>query len=86
MHVTVISPEAAIFDGEADSVIAPAYDGQVGILPQHAPFMTLLGEGTLLVRSGASSHRFAVRGGFLQAVHDNVRIVAEHVKGDSNAS
>ena len=46
MQVTVISPEASMFDGEADAVVAPAFDGQVGILPNHAPFMTLLGEGT----------------------------------------
>ena len=50
MQVTVISPEASMFDGEADAVVAPAFDGQVGILPNHAPFMTLLGEGTLTVR------------------------------------
>ncbi|PYP67162.1 MAG: hypothetical protein DMD36_15875 [Gemmatimonadetes bacterium] len=38
MHVTVISPERTVFDGRADAVNAPAYDGQVGILPHHAPF------------------------------------------------
>jgi F-type H+-transporting ATPase subunit epsilon len=82
MRVTVISPEAAIFDGEADAVTAPAFDGQVGILPRHAPFMTLLGNGPLIVRSGSDTRRFAVNGGFLQAVNNTVRIVAEHVKGD----
>ena len=45
MQVTVISPEASMFDGEADAVVAPAFDGEVGILPNHAPFMTLLGRG-----------------------------------------
>lgn len=82
MRVTVISPEAAIFDGEADAVTAPAFDGQVGILPRHAPFMTLLGTGPLLVRSGSDTRRFMVRGGFLQAVNNTVRVVAEHVKGE----
>jgi F-type H+-transporting ATPase subunit epsilon len=82
MQVTVISPEASMFDGEADSVVAPAYDGEVGILPHHAPLMTLLGEGTLIVRQGGASHRFQVRGGFLQVVDNRVRVVAEHVRGD----
>ena len=86
MHVTVISPESAIFDGEADAITAPAFDGQVGILPRHAPFMTLLGRGTLTVRAGGTSHRFTVDGGFLQAVHNTVRVVAEHVKGEAHAS
>jgi F-type H+-transporting ATPase subunit epsilon len=86
MHVTVISPEASMFDGEADAVIAPAFDGQVGILANHAPFMTLLGQGTLSVRRTDGTSRFAVRGGFLQVVDNRVRVVAEHVKGDSHAT
>lgn len=86
MRVTVISPEAAIFDGEADSVVAPAFDGQVGILPRHAPYMTLLGRGPLVVHAGAVTHRFTVDGGFLQTVNNTVRIVAEQVKGAGNGS
>jgi F-type H+-transporting ATPase subunit epsilon len=86
MRVTVISPEASIFDGEAAEVIAPAFDGQVGILPRHAPFMTLLGRGILTVRAGEATHRFAVEGGFLQTVNNTVRVVAEQVKGAGHAS
>ena len=82
MHVTVISPEASMFDGEADSVVAPAFDGEVGILPHHAPLMTLLGEGVLVVRQSGTDHRYQVRGGFLQVVENRVRVVAEHVRGD----
>jgi F-type H+-transporting ATPase subunit epsilon len=80
MHVTVISPEAAIFDGEADAVTAPAFDGSLGVLSRHAPMMTLLGEGVLAVRQGEHTRSFLVRGGFLQVVHDQVRVVAEHVQ------
>jgi F-type H+-transporting ATPase subunit epsilon len=85
MQVTVISPEAAMFDGEADAVVAPAYDGEVGILPNHAPFMTLLGAGTLTIRAAGSTSRFKVKGGFLQVVDNRVRVVAEQVKGESHA-
>jgi F0F1-type ATP synthase epsilon subunit len=45
--------------------------------------MTLLGEGTLVVRQGATAQRFRVRGGFLQVVDDRVRVVTEHVQGES---
>jgi F-type H+-transporting ATPase subunit epsilon len=86
MQVTVISPEASMFDGEADAVLAPAFDGQVGILPNHAPFMTLLGEGTLTVRRAGTASRFSIRGGFMQVVDNRVRVVTEHVQGDSHAS
>lgn len=86
MQVTVISPEASMFDGPADAVVAPAFDGEVGILPNHAPFMTLLGNGKLTVRHGSATSRFLVRGGFLQVVDNRVRVVAEHVQGDIHAS
>jgi F-type H+-transporting ATPase subunit epsilon len=83
MRVTVISPEANMFDGQAESVIAPAFDGEVGILPHHAPLMTLLGDGTLSIRQDGTTHRFRVRGGFLQVVDEQVRVVAEHVQGEN---
>jgi len=80
MHVTVISPDAAMFDGDADAVTATAFDGEVGILPGHAPFMTLLGRGPLRVRRADVVSGFKVEGGFLQVVGDRVRIVAERVQ------
>ena len=76
MRVTVISAERALFEGEADAVVAPAFDGLVGILPRHAPFLTLLGDGVLIVRQAGAARRFRVAGGFLQVVRDVVRIVA----------
>ena len=77
MHVSVISAERAIFDGEADSVVAPAFDGLLGILPRHAPFMTLLWEGVVKIRgSGGTLTRLTVMGGFLQVASNVVRIVA----------
>jgi len=86
MRVTVISPAGSIFDGEAESLRAPAYDGEVGILPHHAPFMTLLGDGTLQVRAAGGEQSFQVRGGFLQVVGNVVRVVAEHAKESADAS
>lgn len=80
MRVTVISPDRLVFDGDAESVVAPAFDGEVGILPRHAPFMTLLGKGELRVRQGSTAHRFNVDGGFLQVAGNVVRVVAEHSK------
>ena len=86
MRVTVISPVRAVFDGDADAVVAPAYDGEVGILPRHAPFMTLLGAGRLTIRSGGAVRTVSVRGGFLQVVDDTVRVVAEHAEETENVA
>lgn len=77
LQVSVISPEQVLFEGAASSVTAPAFDGEVGILPMHAPMMTLLGTGTLQVQSGEGLKRFRIAGGFLQVVDDTVRVVTE---------
>ena len=56
LHVSVISPEAMLFEGDAQSVVAPAFDGEVGILTGHAPMVTLLGTGTRARRRRAGVH------------------------------
>lgn len=85
LKVSVISPERVLFEGEATQVIAPAFDGQVGILTGHAPMITLLGSGTLRLDGGSGGgRRLHVQGGFLD-VHDNTVVVvterAEAVEG-----
>ena len=76
MRVSVISAERSVFDGEATAVVAPAYDGLVGILPRHAPFMTLLGKGIVRIHRSEGTKKVEVSGGFLQVGSDVVRIVA----------
>jgi F-type H+-transporting ATPase subunit epsilon len=76
LTVTVISPEAVLFEGEADSLVAPAFDGEVGILTGHAPMMTLLGKGLLRIGS-SGERRFSVEGGFLQVADNQVRVVTD---------
>jgi len=76
LKVSVISPESVLFDGEVSSVVAPAFDGEIGILEGHAPLMTLLGKGALRL-SGGSSKNFQIEGGFLQVINNVVRIVTE---------
>jgi F-type H+-transporting ATPase subunit epsilon len=76
MKVSVISPESVLFEGDASSVVAPAFDGEVGILENHAPMMTLLGTGSLRL-DGGSGKAFNIEGGFLQVVDNNVRVVTE---------
>lgn len=79
LKVSVISPESILFEGDADSVVAPAYDGEIGILTGHAPMMALLGTGEL--RLGSPGGRlFRVEGGFLQVLNNEVRVVTERAK------
>ncbi|GDX86282.1 hypothetical protein LBMAG44_01950 [Gemmatimonadota bacterium] len=74
LKVSIISPEATLFEGDASSVIAPAFDGEVGILTGHAPMVTVLGTGILRLGDGQS---FKVEGGFVQVADDQVRVVTE---------
>ena len=76
LKVSVISPEAVLFEGETDAVVAPAYDGEVGILTDHAPLMALLGDGQLRI-GGSGGRRFNVSGGFMQVLNNEVRVVTE---------
>jgi F-type H+-transporting ATPase subunit epsilon len=76
LTISVISPEAVLYEGTTDSVVAPAFDGEVGILTGHAPMMTLLGKGVLRL-GGSSGQRFNVDGGFLQVADNVVRVVTE---------
>ncbi|MDH3296755.1 MAG: F0F1 ATP synthase subunit epsilon [Gemmatimonadota bacterium] len=80
LHVSVISPAAVGFTGEGDSVIIPAYDGQLGILVGHAPMMVLLGTGDVVIRDGDTEHRVPVSGGFMQVIDDEVSVLAEVVE------
>jgi len=84
LTVSVISPERVLHEGQARGVVAPAFDGEVGILPSHAPMMTLLGRGVLRVDGGEGGGqlRFRVEGGFLQVVNDQVRVVTERAAAE----
>jgi F-type H+-transporting ATPase subunit epsilon len=80
LHVLVISPEKTVFDGPAESVVAPAYDGELGILRGHAPLMALLGSGEMRVTRGGRVERFHVEGGFLQVADNVITVLSERAE------
>src|SRR5574338_1011776 len=71
LHVRIITATSTIFDGEADMVLAPGSDGELGILPRHAPLLTTLDIGELRVRRNGVDEGIFIGGGFLE-VNDNV--------------
>lgn len=79
LQVGVVSPEREIWSGEADMVIAKTVDGEIGILPQHAPVLGVLVEGGVLrvKRDGQEDLVAAVHGGFLSVANDEVSVLAE---------
>ena len=86
MKVRVVSPTEMVFEGEALSLVAPAWDGRVGILPGHAPFITLLGGGNLdMDLLGGASARYFLNRGVMKVEGDHVTILSEFAASEMSA-
>ncbi len=78
MTLEIITAERQVYSDEVDMVIAPGFDGQLGILPRHAPLMTMLKPGELMVRkSGEEDMHVAVSGGFMEVLGNRVSVLAD---------
>jgi F-type H+-transporting ATPase subunit epsilon len=77
LHLQIVTPEKKAFEGDVDEVIVPGSEGELGILPHHAPLISLLGQGVLRLKQGATEQEFAIFGGFLQVRPDRVVVLAE---------
>jgi F-type H+-transporting ATPase subunit epsilon len=73
----IVTPERLAYSDEVDSVQIPGSEGELGILPHHAPLVATLGIGELRIRKGGSEESFAVVGGFVQVRPDKVVVMAE---------
>ena len=77
LRLDIVTAEQSIFSDDVDMVIAPGVEGQLGILPHHAPLMTSLQPGELLVRKGDTEEILVISGGFLEVRPDRVIILAD---------
>ena len=78
MNLEIITAERSVYSGEVDMVIAPGLDGQLGILPKHAPLITVLKPGELTVKkSGEEDMYVAVSGGFMEVIGNRVSVLAD---------
>jgi F-type H+-transporting ATPase subunit epsilon len=73
----IVTPERLAYSDEVDSVQLPGIEGELGVLPHHAPLVTTLGFGELRIRKGGTEEFFAIAGGFLQVLPDKVIVLAE---------
>jgi F-type H+-transporting ATPase subunit epsilon len=80
LDVHVVTPEREVWSGDAEMVVVTAADGQLGVLPGHAPLLALLGRGPLEVQAGGERIRTTVDGGFLHVANDRVDVLAEHAE------
>ena len=77
MHLEIITAERQVYPDEVDMVIAPGFDGQLGILPMHAPLMTMLKPGELTVRKDGENMYVSVSGGFMEVLGNKVSVLAD---------
>jgi F-type H+-transporting ATPase subunit epsilon len=78
IHVEIVSKERKVFEERnATMVLIPAAEGEMGVLPNHAPVLTTLGFGELVVRKGNAEERFAIYGGVVDVRPGKVTVLAE---------
>ncbi|MBI4285773.1 MAG: F0F1 ATP synthase subunit epsilon [Chloroflexi bacterium] len=73
----VVTAERVVYSDDVDMVVAPGVEGQLGILPHHAPLMTMLQPGELLVKKGTEESCIAITGGYLEVRPDRVVVLAD---------
>lgn len=78
LHCSVITPEERVVETDAESVILPAHDGQIGIMKDRAPLLCQLGIGVLHIESASGGAQdYYVDGGFAQVLNNEVTILTE---------
>jgi F-type H+-transporting ATPase subunit epsilon len=77
IKLDIVTAEKLVFSESVDMVMAPGIDGELGILPHHAPLMTLLQPGELRVKKGTEEIALAVTGGFLEVRPDHIIVLAD---------
>jgi F-type H+-transporting ATPase subunit epsilon len=86
MRVAIVSPEALVWTGEADRLVARTLDGEIGILPRHAPMLgVLVSDGEVRLKTGGGNVVAKVDGGFLSVTAEGVSILAEQAEITADA-
>ena len=81
LQVELVSADSKVWSGEASFVLARTTDGELGVLPDHAPLLSVLVESVVLIRSdGGEAQVAAVDGGFISVANNRVSILSEHAQ------
>ena len=78
LRVEVVTPEKRVWSGEAKMVSARTLDGELGVLPDHAPLLGVLADGTVSIKAAnGSTNDFVINGGFISVANNRVSILGE---------
>lgn len=80
-HLSVLTPEKSVFEGEVEYVEVPGTEGYLGVLAHHAPLVTALAAGTLTVRKAdGAMEKVGVSGGFFEVSNNQATVLADAVE------
>ncbi|MFC1900233.1 F0F1 ATP synthase subunit epsilon [Chloroflexota bacterium] len=82
IKLDVVTAERLVYSDEVDILVAPGIEGQLGILPQHAPLMTILEAGEMIARKSGDEIIWAISGGFLEVQPDRIIVLADTAERD----
>lgn len=84
VRLEIVTPEAKSFSDDVDSVVIPGVEGEIGVLPMHAPLMTLLQPGELRVMKGGEETRLAVGEGFVEITQEKIAVLTDMAVKESD--
>jgi F-type H+-transporting ATPase subunit epsilon len=79
MNLEILTPDKKVFEGEVKSVTVPGTMGSFEILNNHAPIISTLEDGKLIVRTGGKEDIYLVKGGVVEVLHNKVMVLAEGI-------
>jgi len=77
IRLELVTPERLLLSEDVDEVIAPGYEGEFGVLPEHTQYLSILNIGVLRYRKGGELRKVALGGGFAEVTPERVVVMAE---------
>lgn len=77
IRLELVTPERLLLSEEVDEVVAPGYEGEFGVLPEHTQYLAILNIGLLRYRKGSETRVIALGGGFAEVTPERVVVMAE---------
>ena len=78
LFLEILSPEGEVYKDEADEVILPTTQGEIGVLLNHTPIFTKLSDGEIIIKKDKDTHYIAITGGFLEVLKNRVNVLADY--------
>ena len=79
MKLTIITPDKPVFEGDVTSVTVPGTAGSFEVLENHAPIVSTLEDGKVIIRTGKSEEIINIIGGVVEVIHNNITVLAEGI-------